>query len=80
MELIIQTEDFKVRVDTERKDFKVGDIIACYVQEFPNFEDKEAPPAIPAYWYLKEVESEKEGKFLSLVDKHYKVLEIYGEV
>lgn len=76
MELVIQNENFTVKVDTEKKDFKTGDIVCCYVQEFPNFEDKEAPPTIPAYWYLKEVESEEAGKFLSLVDKHYKVVEI----
>lgn len=80
MELVIQTEDFKVKVDTEIKDFKIGDIIACYVQEFPNFEDKEAPPHIPAYWYLREISSTIEAKLCSLVDKHYKVVEIYGEV
>lgn len=77
MELVIQTEDFTVKVDTDRKDFKVGDILCCYVKEFPNFQDKNAPPRIPAYWYLNKIKSQNIANFYRLVDKHYKVIEIY---
>lgn len=82
MELVIQqpktahTVAFTVKVDTNIKDFKKGDILCCYVGEFPNFEDKEAAPLIPEYWFLKEVGNESMAKFLSLIDKHYKVVEI----
>ena len=76
MELIIQTEDFHVKVDTEAK-FKKGDILCGYVQEFPNFQDKNAPPHIPAHWHLSKVESDRIGRFYNLVNKHYKVIKIY---
>lgn len=76
MELIIQTEDFHVKVDTEAK-FKKGDILCGYVKEYPNFQDKDAPPRIPAYWFLSEVESDRIGRFYNVVDKFYKVVKIY---
>lgn len=49
MELVIRQEEtkqtvgFTVKVDTEDRNFKKGDIIVGYVQEFPNFQDKNAP-------------------------------------
>ncbi len=77
MELIIQQgEEFTVKVDTEDRNFREGDIICGYVVEFPNFEDRDAPPFIPAHWFLYKVKSDKLGKFFNLVNKHYKVIEI----
>ena len=84
MELIIKQEalgensGFTVRVDTEAK-FKKGDIVCGYVQGFPDPEDR-TKDAIPPYWYLKEVKLDKIANLYSIVDKHYKVIEIYGEV
>lgn len=81
MELVIQqpaikqTPAFTVKVDTEAK-IQKGDIICGHVKEFPNFQDKDAPPHIPAYWYLKEVKLDNLARLYSVVDKHYKVIEI----
>lgn len=85
MELIIKQEaqgenkGFTVRVDTERKNFKEGDIYCGYVVGFPDPEDR-AKYAIHPYWYLGKISSDKMGKLIGLVNKHYRVIEIYGEV
>ncbi len=74
MELIIQTNEFTVRVDTEAR-IKEGDIMCGYVQAFTDPEDR-TKDAIPAYWYLKRVKTKTLGNFFTVVDKHYKVTEI----
>ena len=73
MELVIQNEQFTVRVDTEVKDFKEGDIICAYNEGFPAIEGRSE---ILPFWSLIEVKSSKLAKFYKLCDKHYKVLEI----
>ncbi len=84
MELVIQQGEinenvaFTVKVDTEAR-LKEGDIMCGYVLEQPNFQDKTAPPKKPAYWYLAEVKSKDLGNFFTVVDKHYKVIEIIKE-
>lgn len=73
MELVIQNDQFTVKVDTEVRDFKVGDIICAYNEGYPEIEGR---LEILPMWTLFKVRSLKYGKFYALVDKHYKVIEI----
>jgi hypothetical protein len=75
MELVIQTKDFTVRVDTESK-LREGDIMCGYVKDTLNPQDNFASLYVPAYWYLTRITSKNLGNFFTIVDKHYKVLEI----
>lgn len=74
MELVIQNEQFTVRVDTEAKDFKEGDIICAYNEGFPEIGGS-GVEILPS-WSLIKVRSKQAANFYALVDKHYKVLEI----
>lgn len=73
MELVIQNDQFTVKVNTEVKDFKVGDIICAYNEGFPEIEGR---LEILPRWTLIKIVSPRLAKFYALVDKHYKVVEI----